>query len=545
MSRILKIGMAQLNPIIGDIEGNVAKIVENIRAACARQIELLIFPEMTITGYLPQDLLFNRQFIRDNLAGLTRVAQQVPAEMVAIVGFADRNAGNIYNAAALIQNGAVIGKRYKTLLPNYDVFDEKRYFVSSESNPPVLVNLNGKSFLLGVEICEDLWDADSRIKITEQLAADGAELIVNLSASPFEYNKREVRRKLIHDKVKKIKTPFALVNQIGGQDEFVFDGNSMMLDAAGQVIGWGQEFLETLTIVDIDLDSGLGQPVEVPDICREESIFNGLVTGVRDYFRKTGCSEAVLGLSGGIDSALVACIAAAALGNHHVTGVAMPGTYTAEESNADARLLAENLGIKFLTLPIKTIATAYDRELQEIFQGLPSDITEENIQSRIRGNLLMALANKFGAYVLSTGNKTELALGYCTLYGDMAGALAVISDLSKLDVYAVARYVNANHSRTTIPERIFQRLPSAELKPDQVDPFDYNIVSPLVDDIVVYQKSFDELLESGYDEPLVNDILNRIRLAEYKRRQAAPGLKVTGKAFGVGRRFPIINRYKK
>lgn len=545
MSRILKIGMAQLNPIIGDIEGNVAKIIEKIREAQRLQIELLIFPEMTITGYLPQDLLFNRQFICDNLAGLNSVARHVSAEMIAIVGFADQSGTNIYNAAALIQNGSIIAKRYKTLLPNYDVFDEKRYFVSAESNTPVPVKINGKSLLLGVEICEDLWDADSKVKITEQLAAGGAELIVNLSASPFEYNKREVRRKLIHDKVTKIKTPFVLVNQIGGQDEFVFDGNSMMLDAAGRIIGWGDEFQETLTVVDINPDSGLGQPVAVPNICREESIFNGLVTGVRDYFRKTGCNEAILGLSGGIDSALVACIAVAALGSQHVTGVAMPGAYTAAESNTDARLLAENLGIKFLTLPIETVAAAYDRELHGVFRGLPSDITEENIQSRIRGNLLMALANKFRAYVLSTGNKTELALGYCTLYGDMAGALAVISDLSKLDVYAVARYVNNINDRAIIPERIFRRAPSAELKAGQVDPFDYEIVSPLVDEIIVHQKSFDELLASGYDPQLVSDIMNRIRLAEYKRRQAAPGLKVTGKAFGVGRRFPIINRYKK
>lgn len=545
MSRILKIGMAQLNPIIGDIEGNVAKIIGKVREAQRLQIELLIFPEMTITGYLPQDLLFNRQFISDNLAGLDSVAPQVPADMLVIVGFADQSGRNIYNAAALIQNGSIIAKRYKTLLPNYDVFDEKRYFVSAESNDPVPVTVNGKSLLLGVEICEDLWDADSRVKITEQLAAGGAELIVNLSASPFEYNKREVRRKLIHDKVTKIKTPFVLVNQIGGQDEFVFDGNSMMLDAAGRIVGWGGEFQETLAVVDINLDTGLGQPVAVPDICREESIFNGLVTGVRDYFQKTGCSEAVLGLSGGIDSALVACIASAALGNQHVTGVAMPGAYTAAESNTDAKLLAENLGIKFLTLPIDTIAAAYDRELQGIFKGLPSDITEENIQSRIRGNLLMALANKFGAYVLSTGNKTELALGYCTLYGDMAGALAVISDLSKLEVYAVARHVNKKNDREIIPERIFRRAPSAELRAGQVDPFDYDIVSPLVDEIIIHQKSFDELLASGYDQQLVSDIMNRIRLAEYKRRQAAPGLKVTGKAFGVGRRFPIINRYKK
>lgn len=537
--------MAQLNPVIGDIDGNVAKIIANIQQAVDKNIELLVFPELTITGYLPQDLLFSRQFIADNINGLNRILQHVPAEIIAVVGFADRIAGKVYNGAALIQKGEIIAKRYKTLLPNYDVFDEKRYFESAESNTPVSVTINGKTFLLGVEICEDLWDAGSAVKITEQLAARGAELIVNLSASPFEYNKRDVRRELIFGKVAKVKTPFVLVNQIGGQDEFVFDGNSMMLDASGQVIGWGGEFVESLTAVDVDLATGLGRPVEVPEIRREESIFRGLVTGVRDYFRKTGCDEAVLGLSGGIDSALVACIAAEALGAQNVTCVAMPGAYTADMSNEDAKQLAGNLGVKFLTIPIKAIADAYDKELQDIFRGLPFGIAEENIQSRIRGNILMAIANKFGYYVLSTGNKTELALGYCTMYGDMAGALAVISDLSKLDVYAVARFVNEQQGREIIPERIFQRPPSAELKDNQVDPFDYEVVSPLVDAIINDQKSFDELVESGYDKQLVSDILSKIRLTEYKRRQAAPGLKVTGKAFGIGRRFPIINRYKK
>jgi len=545
LSKILKIGMAQLNPVIGDIDGNVARIVDNIHRATNEKIELLVFPEMTITGYLPQDLLFSKHFIVDNLNGLNKILQHVPEEMIAIVGFADRIDGKVYNGAALIQNGKIIDKRYKTLLPNYDVFDEKRYFTSAESNTPVPVEVNGKTILLGVEICEDLWDADSAVKITEQLAGQGAELIVNLSASPFEHNKRDVRRELIFSKVEKIKTPFVLVNQIGGQDEFIFDGNSMMLDAAGQVIAWGEEFVESLTAVDIDLETGLSKPVSVPEIRKEESIFNGLVMGVRDYFRKTGCTEAVLGLSGGIDSALVACIAAEALGTQNVSCVAMPGVYTADMSNEDAKKLAENLGVKFMSVPIKTIADAYDKELKGIFDGLSPDITEENIQARIRGNILMAIANKFGYYVLSTGNKTELALGYCTMYGDMAGALAVISDLSKLDVYAVSQYVNKKHGRKVIPERIFQRLPSAELKDKQVDPFDYDVVSPIVDAVINDQKSYSELVEFGYDEELVADILKKIRLAEYKRRQAAPGLKVTGKAFGIGRRFPIINRYSK
>ena len=545
MSKILKIGMAQLNPVIGDIDGNVAKIIDTIHRANDENIELLVFPEMTITGYLPQDLLFSIHFIADNLEGLDKVLRSVPETMIAVVGFADRIDGKVYNGAALIQSGKIIDKRYKTLLPNYDVFDEKRYFTSAKSNMPVPVKINGKAFLLGVEICEDLWDANSEVKITEQLAGQDAELIVNLSASPFEYNKRDVRRELMFSKVEIIKTPFLLVNQIGGQDEFVFDGNSMMLDATGQVIGWGEEFVESLTTVNIDLDSGTGVPVNVPEIRREESIFNGLVMGVRDYFRKTGCKEAVLGLSGGIDSALVACIAADALGPEHVTCVAMPGAYTADMSNEDARKLADILGVKFFSVPIKAIANAYEKELSQIFGGLPTDIAEENIQSRVRGNILMAIANKFGSYVLSTGNKTELALGYCTMYGDMAGALAVISDLSKLDVYAVSRFVNERQNREIIPERIFQRPPSAELKDKQIDPFDYKIVSPLVDAIINDQKSFDELLDAGYEEVLVTDILNKIRLAEFKRRQAAPGLKVTGKAFGIGRRFPIINRYKK
>lgn len=544
MNKTIHIGMAQINPVLSDIDYNVTKIKEYIRTAAIQQVELLIFPELAITGYLPMDLLLKPDFINANLVGLKKVVKSVPQDMIVLVGFADRVQNKVYNAAAIIQGGEIIDKRYKTLLPNYDVFDEKRYFEPAVANSPVPIEIKGKRILLGIEICEDLWDAGSDVKITEQLANQGAKLIVNLSASPFEHNKRDVRQQLIFDKIEKIKIPFVLVNQVGGQDQYVFDGNSLALDSTGAVVAWGKEFVEALTTFDLNLETGQASPMELPTVPREESIFQGLVLGVRDYFRKTECTKAVMGLSGGIDSAVVACIAAAALGPENVTCVAMPGEYTAEMSITDAEQLAKNLGVNFLNIPINKIARAYYQQLQEVFKATSFDITEENIQSRIRGNILMAIANKFGYYVLSTGNKTELALGYCTLYGDMAGALAVISDLSKSDVYALARLINTKKDHPIIPERIFNRLPSAELAEGQVDPFDYEIVSPLVDLIINEHKTSKELITMEFDPALVKEIMKKIRLAEFKRRQAAPGLKVTSKAFGLGRRYPIINHYE-
>jgi len=544
LNKTIHIGMAQINPVLSDIDYNVTKIKEYIRTAAIQQVELLIFPELAITGYLPMDLLLKPDFINANLVGLKKVVKSVPQDMIVLVGFADRVQNKVYNAAAIIQGGEIIDKRYKTLLPNYDVFDEKRYFEPAVANSPVPIEIKGKRILLGIEICEDLWDAGSDVKITEQLANQGAKLIVNLSASPFEHNKRDVRQQLIFDKIEKIKIPFVLVNQVGGQDQYVFDGNSLALDSTGAVVAWGKEFVEALTTFDLNLETGQASPMELPTVPREESIFQGLVLGVRDYFRKTECTKAVMGLSGGIDSAVVACIAAAALGPENVTCVAMPGEYTAEMSITDAEQLAKNLGVNFLNIPINKIARAYYQQLQEVFKATSFDITEENIQSRIRGNILMAIANKFGYYVLSTGNKTELALGYCTLYGDMAGALAVISDLSKSDVYALARLINTKKDHPIIPERIFNRLPSAELAEGQVDPFDYEIVSPLVDLIINEHKTSKELITMEFDPALVKEIMKKIRLAEFKRRQAAPGLKVTSKAFGLGRRYPIINHYE-
>ncbi len=543
MKSDIKIGMAQINPVLGDLCGNTQKIINYIESANSQRVDLLIFPELAITGYSPQDLLLDRPFIDGNLECLSRIILACQSAMVVVVGFVDIENEKLFNAAAVIKAGRLAAKRYKTLLPNYDVFDERRYFTPASQNLPVEIEIGGRPVRLGIEICEDLWDTNHQVKITERLARNGAELIVNLSASPYEYDKRDRRRQLVLDKVTQIKKPFVLVNLVGGRDELVFDGNSFALDATGTMIGWGEEFGETLSTFELNLATGHGLGLPWPQIQREASIFQALVLGVHDYFAKTGGRQAIVGLSGGIDSALVASIAVQALGNENVLGVALPSRYTSSESSADAAALAQNLAIKLIEISIEPIFQSYLEELKPAFGARSADVTEENIQSRIRGNLLMALANKYQAYVLTTGNKTELALGYCTMYGDMCGALAVISDLSKSDVYKVARYVNHSAGHTVIPERIFTKTPTAELAPGQVDPFDYEIVSPLVDLIINEQKTPTELLEMGFESNLVMEIFRKIKLAEFKRRQAAPGLKITGKAFGLGRRYPIINHF--
>jgi len=544
LKQIIKIGLAQINPVLGDLSGNAAKIINFIQEADQQGVNLLIFPELAITGYLPQDLLLNRSFIDCNLQCLNKITAACRSSMVVILGFVARENDKLYNAAAVIKSGQLIATRYKTLLPNYDVFDERRYFTPANENLPVPIEIGGHSVRLGVEICEDLWDSNSDIKVTDQLVVQGAELLVNLSASPFEYDKRDRRRQLVLDKVIKLRRPFVLVNIVGGRDELVFDGNSFALDASGTLIGWGGEFKENLAVFELDLVSGQGHRMPWPETQREASIYQALTLGVHDYFYKTGGRQAIIGLSGGIDSALVACIAVSALGSENVLGVFLPSRYTSAASREDSVVLAKNLNIRLIEIPIEKIFQSYLQELKPVFGQTSPDVTEENIQSRIRGNLLMALANKYHAYVLNTGNKTELALGYCTMYGDMCGALAVISDLSKLDVYKVAGYFNETAERLIIPERIFTKIPTAELAPGQVDPFDYTIVSPLVDLIINDQKTPAELIQMGYATDLVNDIFERIKFAEFKRRQAAPGLKITGKAFGLGRRYPIINHFK-
>jgi len=539
----LKIGMAQINPTLGDFEGNSSKITDSIIEAAKKDVDLIIFPELAITGYPPQDLIFNKFFIDENIEALNKIAADIPAGIAAVVGFVDKSEGVLYNAAAVIQNGKVIAKKYKTLLPNYDVFDEQRYFTQAKTNTPVSLKISGKNLILGIEICEDLWDENSSVKVTGNLARQGCDLIVNLSSSPFTRGKREIRQKLILDKVERWKIPFVYVNMVGGQDELVFDGNSLGYDADGKVIGWGGEFIDSLNIFDIDIVTGLGEEIILPVVNNEESVYNALVNGVRDYLKKSGFSKAVIGLSGGVDSALVACIAADALGTENILCISMPSRFSSSRSIKDAEELASSLKVELKVIPIEGIVQSYEKNLSELFMSLPRDITEENIQARVRGNILMAISNKLKYLVLSTGNKTELALGYCTLYGDMTGGLAVISDVSKLEVYALANYVNRKSGKEIIPRNIINKVPSAELSENQVDPFDYKVVSPLVDYIIKDGKSQRELVEMGFSEALVKNISEMIRNAEYKRRQAAPGIKITEKAFGAGRRFPIINHF--
>ena len=536
-----KIGMTQINSIIGDFEGNFSIIQNYVEKAEKESIDLLIFPELAVSGYPPQDLIYREEFIARNKKYLQKTAQIIPSEMLAVIGFVDQKEGKIFNAAALIQNQEVIAIQHKTLLPNYDVFDEKRYFTPATSQEPITIEFKGEKITLGLQICEDLWDEDSEIKVTKNLIEKGADLIINISASPFEQGKREIRNQLVFDKVKEFGVPFVLVNYSGAQDEIIFAGNSIACDRNGNIIALGDEFQEGFYTGIISENNN--KSLEVIERSVEKSIYNALILGVRDYFRKTGHTKAVLGLSGGIDSALVAVIAAEASGAKNLTCIAMPSQYTSDMSNNDAKKLAENLGAKYKVIPIEKIYNAFKNELEPLFTGMEEGLAEENIQARTRGNIIMSVANKFGALMLNTGNKTELALGYCTMYGDMAGAIGVIGDLNKTEVYKISKYINKKADKEIIPERIITRLPSAELKDAQVDPFNYDIVSPLVDDIINNGIDRKSLLAKGYEEAVVDNCLCRIRFSEYKRKQAAPALKVSKKAFGIGRRYPIVNKY--
>ena len=549
-----RIAMAQVNATVGDLKGNAQLVLEYVRKAAEAKADLVAFPEMTITGYPPLDLLPPREtrppggnrkpeqenFVRLNKQCVYDLAKEIPA-ITAVVGFVDYDHVNLFNAAAVISNGQVVSIVHKTLLPTYDVFDEHRYFTPALINNPVRVKVGDHEVVLGTSVCEDIWDEEVGygVKVVDTLAQHGATLVVNINASPFHEGIRDTRLRILRRKAKALHVPIFYVNLVGGQDELVFDGESLAVDADGRLIGVGKQFQEDLVIVDL---SQHGPEVPVPSAEPEREMFNALVLGVRDYFSKTGFEHAFIGLSGGIDSSLVAVIAADALGKGNVTGVSMPSRYSSDHSKSDAYALATNLGIEFLTVSIEPIFTAYLEQLKQPFEGRPPDVAEENIQSRIRGTLLMALSNKFGGLVLATGNKTELALGYATLYGDMSGGLEVIGDVSKTEVYALARYYNHKENRPAIPEGCFTKIPSAELRPDQFDPFDYAVVSPLADDIIENRLSRQELIAKGYDPKVVDDSLRRARLAEYKRRQAAPAIKITKKAFGLGWKMPIVNK---
>jgi NAD+ synthase (glutamine-hydrolysing) len=546
--------MAQVNATVGDLKGNARLVREYIRRAETQKASLVAFPEMVMTGYPPLDLLpphetrppaGTRQpqqeaFVRLNKEYVYDIAKDVK-EITAVIGFVDYDDVNMFNAAAIINHGKVQSVVHKTLLPTYDVFDEQRYFTSALVNIPVKVEVGGQEVMLGTSVCEDIWDEEVGygVKVVDALAQHGARLIVNINASPFHNGIRDTRLRILRRKATALHVPIFYVNLVGGQDELVFDGESLAVDADGRLIGIGKQFQEDLVIVDLE-----GHPAEIqpPRLEPEREMFNALVLGVHDYFMKTGFEHAFIGLSGGIDSSLVAVIATDALGKGNVTGVSMPSRYSSDHSKSDAYALATNLGIEYLTIPIEPIFAAYLEQLKQPFKGRPPDVAEENLQSRIRGTLLMAMSNKFGGLVLATGNKTELALGYATLYGDMSGGLEVIGDVSKTEVYALARYYNQKSGRSVIPEGCFTKIPSAELKPDQFDPFDYAVVSPLADDIIENRLSRQELIAKGYDPKVVDDSLRRARLAEYKRRQAAPAIKITKKAFGLGWKMPIVNK---
>ena len=541
------------------MEGNKQLIVEYGKKAADAGADIVAFPEMAMTGYPPLDLLPPREmrppsgnrkpqqenFVRLNKEYLNHIAKEIP-QITAIVGFVDYDDHNLYNAAAVMRKGSVQHVVYKSLLPTYDVFDEHRYFTPALVNEPLSVDVGGRSLTIGASICEDIWDEEVgyAVKVVDSLGEHGARIIVNLNASPFHDNIRNVRLRILKRKATRIGAAIFYVNLVGGQDELVFDGQSLAVDRTGRLIGIGKQFEEDLVIVDVDMNGTGSREVQEPSYNRDEEMFNAIVLGVRDYFRKTGFKRAFIGLSGGIDSSLVAVIAATALGKENVTGVSMPSRFSSDHSKSDANQLANNLGIEYVTIPIERVFKTFEEELKPFFKGKPRDVAEENLQARIRGNILMTLSNKFGDLVLSTGNKTELALGYATLYGDMSGGLEVIGDVSKTEVYSLSKYYNNRVGREVIPKNCFSKIPSAELRPDQFDPFDYSVVSPLVDDAIENRLSKEELIRKGYPKEVVEDSVRRIRRAEYKRRQAAPVIKITKKAFGLGWKMPLVNQFR-
>jgi NAD+ synthase (glutamine-hydrolysing) len=553
----MRIAMAQINPTVGDFSGNTTKILDYISKAKEQKADIVVFPEMAIAGYPPQDLLMERSFLDANRKSLDKIVKKTKG-IVAIVGFVDYNDEDLFNSAAVIQNGAIVRIVHKTLLPTYDVFDEARYFTAQqiENIQPVPLKIGKREVNFGVQICEDLWDDEYKIKVTDILVERGAQVILNISASPFYSAKRFKREEEVRDRAVANKVPIFLTNLIGGQDELVFSGQSVAIGPEGKVIATGEDFEEDLIITELNDETFTAPAVPKPSYHKYGEIFNALVLGIRDYFKKTGFQRAVLGLSGGIDSALTACIAAEALGPENVIGVSMPSKFSSDHSKSDAQLLAENLGIHYVTVSIQDTVNQFHastnqvldelRKLHKVKSADDDPVADENIQPRVRGNILMDISNRFRdlrILVLNTGNKTELALGYCTLYGDMTGGVGVIGDVSKLEVYALSKWYNKKAGRQVIPKGSIEKKPSAELKPDQYDPFDFDVVSPMVDDIVEDRKSQAELVEMGYSPDVVKDVYSRIRRAEYKRWQAPPCIRITRKAFGVGWKMPIVNKH--
>ena len=532
----MNLSICQINPSLGDFKSNKEKILKYIFKSKDLSSDIIIFPELAICGYPPMDLIWEDGFIMENNLVLNEVASESNVPIIIGCIRAEKNA--IYNSAAICFEGKLQKYCDKILLPNYDVFDEKRFFHSGQKPKVFEIPINDRSRKIGIQICEDMWDDDYNCKVSTLQKEMGAELIINISASPYHENKISERIEHVSLKAKQLRLPFIYCNMIGGQEELIFDGSSFAISKDGHLLSQARSFKEDLKIVNLSSNKKHISST----MCREEEIFNALCLGVKDYFLKTGHEKTVLGLSGGIDSALVASIAVSALGKNNVYGISLPSKFSSSHSLNDAKQLATNLGIEYQVIKIHSIIESFETTLKPSFKNQNSNIAEENIQSRVRGNLLMALANKFGWLVLSTGNKTELALGYCTLYGDMIGALSVIADLSKNDVYAVSKWIN-KHNQNCIPINSLLKPPSAELAPNQVDPFDYSIISPLVDDIIEKQKPLSVLINEGFEESLVRDIYKKIKSNEYKRKQAPPALRVSSKAFGIGRRLPIVNNF--
>ena len=552
---MLKVAMAQINSTVGDLEGNVSKIRRFLADAKSKGADLVVFPELAVMGYPPQDLLLENGFVEKNKRGLHETIKSNTVDVVGVVGFVDYKGKDLFNAAAVFKKNRIVGVVYKSLLPTYDVFDEDRYFKPAKEIAPVAVTVNGKQVRLGVEICEDLWDTDYDVKVTDLLVERGAELVVNISASPFLGGKHLERTKLLREKATKNGVPLFYVNLVGGQDELVFDGQSMAVDKNGNLIALAKQFSEDLVITDIK--EGTALKVEAPVHDKVQEMFGALVLGIRDYFFKTGFERAVVGMSGGIDSSVTACIAVEALGKENVIGVSMPSRFSSDHSKSDAEQLAENLGICFVRVGIQEVVDRFHKTLSEpleqirrcfgVTEQVDDPVADENIQPRTRGNILMDISNRLKdlkILVLNTGNKTEVALGFCTLYGDMAGGIGALGDVSKLEVYKLAEYFNKKSCKQMIPKSVLEKKPSPELKECQFDPFDFDVVSPLVDEIIENRRSKQDLIEMGYPAEAVEDTYRRVRNSEYKRRQATPCIKITPKAFGIGWKMPMVNKYK-
>lgn len=559
---MLRIALAQINTTVGDLEGNGRKISEGIVRAREVSADIVAFPEMAITGYPPEDLLLKKHFVDDNRKVLKKILP-VSAHIVAIVGFVDADdQGRLYNAAAVIHDKKLVGVYHKVRLPNYGVFDEKRYFVPGEKNPVFAVN----GVTIGVSICEDIWVLDGPCK--EQAQA-GAQVLINISSSPYHCEKWKMREKALRPWARKYKTFTCYTNLTGGQDELVFDGGSFILDPSGKRIALGKQFEEDLVVADLDIPARRKvsqNTLKVFSIKRSiaedarlsikgkdrqyfepvEEMFRALVLGTRDYVSKNGFKKVVVGLSGGIDSALVAVIAREAVGKENVIGVTMPSRFSSTETLSDAKLLTKNLGIRCIEVPIQGIFEVYLKALEQEFSQTPQNIAEENLQARIRGNLLMAFSNKFGWLVLTTGNKSEIAVGYCTLYGDMSGGFAVIKDVPKVEVYKLSEFVNRSIGHV-IPESIIRRAPTAELRDNQKDQDTlpaYEDLDPLLKSYVEEHRSWAEMVKRHKSEDMIKKVVKMVDQSEYKRRQAPPGIKITPRAFGKDWRLPITNKYK-